>query len=880
VRAGVQRGRQRWAITLLQIAVVAGIYIVGAELGLRLAIENRNVTPVWPPTGIAVAALVLWGGWMWTGIAAGALVANLLNGAGIEASLGIAVGNTLAPLAGYWLLRRFGFADVLARVRDALLLVFVGGLGAMTISATGGTATLWLTGQAGENLVRSIWLVWWVGDAIGVVLFAPFFLLLANPPGVRLVRARALEAAAVVAFAVACAIAVFSTPILIPHIAFIPVVWAASRFEQAGAAVVTVLIAVIAVVETTAGRGPFAIEDATVGLISLQTFNASIALTALVVAAVRTERRTALGALRSSEELYRKLFEQANDLVCIHGPDGRITFANAAAERITGYTRERLQAMTIGDLVAPEYLPVVRRMMLRQLANEHDPLTYEIDLVATNGRRVSLEVNSTVVYEEAAPVGVQLIGRDVTSRRLAEEQLRHRVLHDDVTGLPNETLLREQLQYAMAVAEQTKSSLALLVVDVDGFGELNRRIGSARGDTLLRTIGADIARGMRPTDAVARLRNDEFGVLLAPIDSVEGAEARAAEIIEQIATTVAAVTPASHGGPSTGTERYDDIRRQAEPDDARAPSASVGIVTFPGRTRDAAMLVQRADLAMHAARQAGGGTAVVYGPQHDPSTMRGLVLEDELPEAISDGQLRVLYQPKIDLRTLGTVGVECLVRWQHARQGEIPSEELERIAEQAGRAGALTNWTLEEALRRSRVWTEANLDLTVGVNVGPSELVRASFVDELRGLIERLHVTPSRLRIEIAERDVMDAAVHDVVRRLADMGVSISVDRFGTGYSSLVQLRRLPIAEIKIDRSFVTSLASSAESSAVAHSIVELAHNVGVPVVADGIETRETWTHIVELGCDYAQGPLISDAMTADQLEAWMRTPAWSSRVS
>jgi PAS domain S-box-containing protein/diguanylate cyclase (GGDEF)-like protein len=859
---------------------VAGVYIVGAELGLRLAFENRNVTSVWPPTGIAVAALLLWGGRVWPGIAIGAVTANLLNGAGIEASLGIAVGNTLAPVAGMWFLERFGFDAMLARLRDAVLLVFVGGLAAMTISATFGTGVLWFTDQVGESAIRSVWLVWWVGDAFGVVLFAPFILLLGNRSSSALVRERPLEAVGVLLFTIGCAIAVFGVPVLIPYLAFLPVVWAATRFEQTGAASATVLITVIAVIETAAGHGPFSYADAQLGLLSLQTFNASISLTALVLAAIRTERRTALEALSSSEELYRRLFEQANDLVCIIAPDGHITFANAAAERITGYARERLQGMTIGELVAPEYLPVLRRMTHRQLANETEPLTYEIDIVGTGGRRVSLEVNSAVVHEEAAPSGVQVIGRDVTSRRLAEEQLRHRVLHDDITGLPNETLLREQLTYAMAFAERSHSSLALLVVDVDGFGELNRGLGTTRGDALLRTVGAEIARGLRETDSVARLRNDEFGVLLAPIDSVDDATTQAARIITDVGMALASVAGSftTDHAQTHFSDMQDVVERERETNGA-APSASVGIVMFPGRSRVPSTLFQQADLAMHAARQAGGAQSVVYGPQHDAMTVRSLVLEDDLPEAIASGKIRALFQPKIDLRTLGTVGVECVPHWDHLRHGTISANELARVAEQADLSGALTNWTLKEALRRSRLWTEADLDLTVAVNVTSNELVRASFLSELRALIELLHVTPSKLVIEIAEHDIMDSSIHSVVSRLTDMGVSIGVDNFGTGYSSLVQLRRLPISEIKIDPSFVTELASSPESRAIAHSIVELAHNVGVPVVADGIETRETWPLIVELGCDYAQGPLISEAITADELEAWMRTPAWSSRV-
>lgn len=877
---------QRWGPTLLKIALVAVAYILGAELGLQLAIENRNVTPVWPPTAVALSALLIWGGWMWPGIAIGAVVANVLNGAGVETSVAIAAGNTLAPVAGAWVLRRLRFDAALAHVRDALLLVFVGGFAAMTISASGGTAALSFTDQIGDSAVRSVWLVWWVGDAIGVILLAPFLLVLAHPERWRLFRERPLEAFGLLLFTVVCAVGVFGAPLLIPYVAFIPVVWAALRLEQPGAAGATVVISVIAVLMTTAGEGVFAFADRTPGLVSLQTFNASVAFTAVVLAAVRTERRTALETLRASEELYRKLFEQASDLVCIHAPDGRITFANAAAARVTGYTRERLLGMSIGELVAPEYVPVLRRMTLRQLADEHEPLTYELDLVGTNGKRVSLEINSAIVHEGANVAGVQLIGRDVTSRRMAEDQLRHRVLHDDITGLPNETLLREQLTYAIAFAEQTQTALALLVCDVDGFGEINRAIGSTRGDALLRTIGADIARGLRDTDSAARLRNDEFGVLLAPIASVDEATARAERIIADVGDALASVSPKPSTNGAQARSRFADMRevveRMREPDADEEPrrSASIGIVTFPGRTRDPATLVQQADLAMHAARQAGGGTAVVYGPQHDPPTVRSLVLSDDLPDAITHGAVRVLFQPKIDIRTLGTVGVECLARWDHPRHGTIPSTELARIAEQADLAGALTNWTLKEALRRARVWTEADLNLRVGVNVTSSELVRASFVGELRALIELLHVAPSRLMIEITERDVMDGSVHAVIGRLADMGISIGIDNFGTGYSSVVQLRRMPIAEIKMDPTFVTGLTSSPENRAVAHSIVEFAHSIGVPVVADGIETRETWPLVTELGCDYAQGPLISEAITADEFEAWMRTPAWSTRVS
>lgn len=884
--AGARRRRFGWPGVLLRIALVAGAYTLGAELGLRLAFENRNVTPVWPPTGIALAALLVWGYRVTPGIAIGAVIANYLNNAGIEASLGIAFGNTLAPALGAFALKRLGLDNKLARVRDVLLLVFVGGFLAMTISASAGTGVLLATRQVAEGMLRSVWLVWWVGDAIGVVLFTPFLILLPDVVRLRFVRDRPLEALGLLGLSGAAAYAVFNAPLLLPYVAFIPVVWAALRFERVGAACVTVIISVIAVIETVTGRGPFTFLDPTRALVSLQTFNASIALTALLLAAVRRERRNVETALRTSEELYRKLFEEANDFVCIHDVDGRVTFANAAAERLTGFPRERLHGMTIGELVAPEYVSVVRRMTHRQFARRSEPLTYEIDVLGTNGRRVSLEVSSAIVQRLDQPATVQLIGRDVTSRRMTEERLRQRALQDELTGLPNETLLRERLQYALALAEVEGTSLALLLVDLDGFGRLNQTIGSQAGDDVLRAVGAKLRSRLRHSDTVARLRGDEFGVLLAPIDGVEDATAMAKQLIDDVAEVRAEMGGRGSAGAGSaavvGGQRSSVMtelaRRDAERD--MRPAATIGIALFPGRSSDVDAIFKQADLARHVAEQSGPGSFEVYGPQHDPSTVRRLVLQDDLLDALKRGHLYLLFQPKIDIQTMETVGVECFARWTHPRHGLIADDELRQVADGAGLTDALTEWTIKEALRRRRIWMEADVDLLVSVNVSASDLARAGFVESVRALIDRVGVPASALVLEIDEPDIMDGALHGVIGRLGDMGISIAIDRFGSGYSSLVQLRRLRVTEIKIDRALVAGLAANDEDRAITHSIVQLGHNLGVRVVADGIQGRETWAHLLDLGCDLAQGPLICQPVPQDELESWLRTPAWSARTS
>jgi diguanylate cyclase (GGDEF)-like protein/PAS domain S-box-containing protein len=841
----------------VRIAVVAGAYFIGAWIGLRFAFENRNVTAFWPPTGIAVAALVIWGDRVLPGVAIGAFVANLTNGAGLPTAAAITVGNTLGPFVAVKALRAVKFKDTLDRTRDVLALFFIGGFAAMTVSATLGTAALWLTGAIADDSITSVWSVWWVGDAIGVALFAPLLLAVrrrlivlrsAHPD--RVVRRRSEGLLLILVTSVA-AYGAFNVGILLPYVVFVPIVWASLRFEQLGAAMVSVLVAAIAVLETAAGHGPFTFLSDTENLVSLQTFNATVAFTSLLLATVIRERRRAERVLRSSEELYRKLFEQANDFVCIHDPDGRITYANAAAERITGYSRERLHAMTIAELVAPESLRVVRRMMHRQFAQAGEPLTYEIDVVGTSGRRVSLEVSTALVYDGADPAGVQIIGRDITTRRLAEEQLRQYALHDELTDLPNETLMRERIQYAMTHVRHDGTKLALLLLDLDGFRHLNESLGTEKGDAFLRDVGATLTANLSVTDSVARLRGDEFALLMAPLDSTDAAIELARKLIRDVE--------------AQGTE--------AE------VSASVGITVFPGDAQDAATLLQQADVAMHVAKNAGGAGHAVYGPGQDQEGIRRYALQEDLTRAVATNDLKLLFQPKIAVDTLGTVGVECIVRWDHPRYGPIPASELDQMVQYPEMSDALMAWTLRDSLTRCRLWIDAGHEISVAVNVSRREIAKTSLVDAVRRELDQTGVPPERLLVEVAESDITDDASQSVLARLTDMGARLSVDHFGTGYSSLVHLRRLEVAEIKIDASFVRGLTTDDEDKAIAHSIIKLGHNIGIPVLADGIETRETWTRLIELGCDLAQGPLICEPVPAAQLESWLRTPSWTGRV-
>lgn len=317
---------------VVRCAVLTAAYFAAAKLGLSLAYSNENITSVWPPTGIAVAALLLMGPRVWPGITAGALLANLSNGAGVATSLAFCVGNTLAPVVGATLLRRTGFRTALDRLRDVLSLVLLAG-GSMLISATGGTATLSVMDKIGSDGTGLAWLVWWVGDALGVILFAPILLTFATrAPGPDPIRARPREAALLTTAAAAAAVVVFQTKIPLPHLLYPFAIWAALRFYQRGASAVMVLLSAIAIVETIAGDGPFSGMSRTTNLLSLMAFNGSIGVAGLSLAAVSMERRAAQDALRrSADELEERVELRTKEL--------------AASEALMRETAQRLRLL-------------------------------------------------------------------------------------------------------------------------------------------------------------------------------------------------------------------------------------------------------------------------------------------------------------------------------------------------------------------------------------------------------------------------------------------------------------------------------------------------------------------------------------------------------
>jgi diguanylate cyclase (GGDEF)-like protein len=397
------------------------------------------------------------------------------------------------------------------------------------------------------------------------------------------------------------------------------------------------------------------------------------------------------------------------------------------------------------------------------------------------------------------------------------------------------------------LAGRQEQSAALLMIDLDHFKELNDTLGHHAGDLLLAQLGPRLRDAIRDADTLARLGGDEFAVLLTQLPD-RGAAGRVAQRIQ-----AALDEPFALEGLAVHVD------------------ASIGIALFPEHGHDGSSLLQRADVAMYEAKRQRTCWAT-YDPERDLHSRDKLALVGELRDALREGQLVLHYQPKADLRTGQVTGVEALVRWQHPQRGLLYPDAFLAIAEQAGFMRHLTTYVLDAALAQAATWRDQGRQLTVAVNVSATDLMDARFSAEVEALRARHAVPAEALQLEVTENTIMSDPERalDSLARLSETGVSISLDDYGTGYSSLAYVKRLPIRELKIDRSFVFNMDTDPEDATIVRSTIELANNLNLRVVAEGVETDTNWTTLGEMGAALAQGYLLTKPLPAPELDNWI----------
>ena len=422
------------------------------------------------------------------------------------------------------------------------------------------------------------------------------------------------------------------------------------------------------------------------------------------------------------------------------------------------------------------------------------------------------------------------------------DEIEYQALYDELTGLPNRALFRDRAQQAVATARRERGSASVLILDVDRFREINDALGHEAGDVLLRELSHRLRELLRESDTLARLGGDEFGVLL-PAASIEDAVLLAARVHEALDVPV----------PLRGLPLE--------------VATSVGVATYPEHGDDVDALLQHADVAMYVAKDAHAGTAV-YDVELDTNDAARLALAGELRRAIERAELVVHYQPKAELASGRIVGAEALVRWEHPEHGLLTSDQFVPIAERTGLIKPLSFYVVAAALEQCRAWNEAGLELGVAVNLTIPDLLDLELPDRIGALLDRTGVRPEQLELEITESTILadPFRVRQVLTRLNEMGLRLAIDDFGTGYSSLAYLKRLPVQTIKIDRSFVTGMCDDQSDATIVRSTIDLGRNLGLAIVAEGVETQDTWNALRGLGCSLAQGYLIGRAMPGDEL--------------
>ncbi|AZP11715.1 EAL domain-containing protein [Undibacterium parvum] len=971
-RSKYHLGRLSWRLLLVLLG-----YVLTGYLALAHPYVKPNVSLIWLPSGIALAALVRWGPKMAPAIYLAALLVNLSSGLTIFAAASIAIGNTLAPYFCYLFLKNKRFSSEFARRQDVIWFCLAAVMG-MSISASGGALVLWLMGLiAHPDLV---WLSWWAGDTVGVLLAGPL-LLSVSYSSIRKLAARRAEMLTFILIFVVVHWLIFFSAQNTMHLSFVAMavmIWAALRFAITWASFTVLTSIYIAGWASYQGQGPFSSADMQANLFLLWLYASTMTVSSLLIAALQAERLAATSELQDSFERINKVASRLPGLILqyrVHADQSSsIPYASSAITAMLEFTQEELKDSTkalfarinpedrekgeqtlalatqelsiwqsefryqrrdssvrwlyidglpeqeakgsilwhcfltditerkqaeqdlriaattfesqegifvadgnwkvlrvnqafsrITGFAADELLaiPVQRLHTTHQDQSFFDAIDAslrsqqfwqgELWSKRKNGETYPQMITLTAITDSKGEVS-NYIGSftDISLHKGYEEEIRNLAFYDPLTQLPNRRLLMDRLQHLISVSQRNVSHSALLFLDLDNFKTLNDTRGHDAGDLLLIEAASRLQSCVRDSDTVARLGGDEFVVVLEELSEIrDEAIAQADKVGEKIREML--------------SQSYQIM------DFEHHGSASIGICLFQGADNTVKDLFKRADTAMYEAKTSGRNAVRFFDPAMQAVLVVRMMLESNLRIALALNQFQLYYQVQVNADGQ-LIGAEALLRWIHPDRGFISPAEFIPLAEETGLIVPIGLWVMDTACAQLKLW-EAQADtrhLSLAVNVSAKQFKQADFVDTISHIVHKHQIDASRLKIELTESTILDNvdATTEKMHQLKKLGIAFSMDDFGTGYSSLAYLQRLPLNQLKIDQSFVRDINLDENDATIVRAIIALGINLGLNVIAEGVETAAQRSFLIENHCYSFQGYLFSKPIPAEAFQA------------
>ncbi len=835
---------------LLCIIAVGTVYFLAAKLGLALALVHDTVTLFWPPSGIALAALLLFGWRVFPAIILGEFLANVSGALPIGSVIGISIGNALEGLAGYYLLRRCGFDMRLARLRDVGLLFLFGALLSAIVGAASGA--WWITQAFDTSWTDYLYTLqyWWMGDALGIALFTPAILAWSRSEPIEWTRERRGTALLMLAVLLTACALIFSNierGMLGLDLLFPLLIWISLSFSLRCVTSALLLVFVASIIGLLAlGDLPASEMEELIQLVWLH--NLMFGLTALSVAVLNTQRDQVEQALRLSKETLDRAQRVG------HVGSWHLDIPN----NVLTWSEETYRIFGLDSSQAPDYTkfiscvhPEEREMVAQAWEQAMLGEPYNIEhRILVDGQLKWVRERAEVIFDGN---GVARVGdgtvQDITDWKQAQEDIQRLAYYDALTGLPNRSLLQDRLTQTVAAAHRDKDSFALMFLDLDRFKYINDTLGHHAGDEMLRVVARRLNEAIREGDTVARLGGDEFIVLLRET----GADG-ALFVAEKLLTSVAQPLDID------GVEMSTDV--------------SIGICMYPDDGSDAETLMKNADAAMYHAKEQGRNNFQFFTRQLNEKARQHFDMERELRLALERDEFELYYQPQIDLSNDRIVGLEVLLRWNHPRRGLVAPGEFIPLAEESDLIVAIGEWVLRTACGQARSWHDLGLQtIPMAVNLSLRQLRDKHLAALLKRLLEETALPHWTLELELTESVMLhDAQVAlAFIAEVRGLGIMLSIDDFGTGYSSLGYLKKLSLDKLKIDQSFISDINNNPDDAAIVRTIINLAHGLGIRVIAEGVETQEQLEMLRAEDCDEVQGYWISRPLPSAGITEFIR---------